>query len=62
MSHSDLQKYFFNKNSINSFNFSCAGSHKRLWIHYVQSLEITGRIFSVELYSSFHIINASQQS
>ena len=34
------------KNSINSFNFSCIGSSKRLWIQYELLLEMSGRVFS----------------
>ena len=40
------QKNICYKNGNNIFNFSCIGSYKRLWIHYVLYLEMTGRIFS----------------
>ena len=41
MSHSYLQKYICYKNDIKSLNFSCTGSYKRLWIHFVQYLEMS---------------------
>ena len=41
---------FVIKNDINCFNFLCIGSHKRLNIQYVLQLEMTGRVFSSELY------------
>ena len=40
-----MQKYICYKNGINSLNFSCAGSHKRLQIRFVLCLEMTGRVF-----------------
>ena len=53
MSHSDVQKYIRYKNGINTFNFSCTESRKRLWIHYVPYPEITGKIFLVEWWFFF---------
>ena len=47
MSHLDVQKYICYENDVNSFNFSCTGSHKRLWIVLCQ--EMTGRVFLAEL-------------
>ena len=44
-----MQKYFFYKNGYNSFNFSCTGSPKILQKHSVLCLEMTGRMFQVEL-------------
>ena len=57
-----MQKYIFYKNGINSFNYKCIGSHKRLWIHYVLCLGMTGRVFLVELCGFFflNIINTFQ--
>ena len=49
MSHLDIQKCIYNKNGINSFNCSCTGSPKRLWIDYVLCLEMAGRIFLVKV-------------
>ena len=60
MSHSDMQKYIFYKNAINSFKFLCTGSHERLWIRYVLSLEMTRRSFLNELYI-LNIIKAFQK-
>ena len=50
MIYSDVQKYICYKNGVNSFNFSCTGSHKRLLICYVLCLEMIGRVFLVELF------------
>ena len=47
MSHSGVQKYIFCKNCNSSFNISCTGSHKRLWIQYGLWLEMTEKAFSV---------------
>ena len=53
MCHSHVQKYACYKSGINSFIFSCIGSCKRLRIHYVLWLEMTGRVFFVELWFFF---------
>ena len=58
MSHSDIQKYISFKNGINSFKFSCTGSHKILWTHYVLYLQMSGRIFSIELCVFLYFINS----
>ena len=50
------------KNGIKSFNISCTGSHKRLWIRYVLCLEMIGRVFLVELCFFQNIINTFQKS
>ena len=52
-SHSDGQKYTCYRNGINSPNFSYVGSHKELWIGFVIFLEMTGRVFLVELCGFF---------
>ena len=54
---SDLQKYICYENGINNFNFSCTGSHKKLWMHHVQCIEMTRRMFSVEscVFTFFYI-------
>ena len=49
MSHSDVEKYVYYKNNMNSFNFSCTGSYKRMWIYYILHLEKTRRVLLVEL-------------
>ena len=53
MNHSCVQKYISFKNGINFFNFSCTGSHKRLWLYYVLCPEMTGGVFLVKLCDFF---------
>ena len=43
-----MQKYLYYKTGINSLNFSCTGSHKRLRIGFVLCLEMTWRVFFVD--------------
>ena len=51
ISYPDVKKSIFSiKIGVNSINVSYTGLHKRLWIHYVIWLEITGSMFSIELY------------
>ena len=44
-----MQKIFFDKNDVNSFNFSCTEYNKRLWILNILCLEMTGKEFLIEL-------------
>ena len=40
-----MGKNKFSKNGINSFNFSCTGYRKRLWIRNVLCVEMTRKVF-----------------
>ena len=44
-----MQKYISYKNGYSSFDISCTGSPKKLQIHFVLFLEMTGRVFLIEL-------------
>ena len=49
MHHSDVQIYVCYKNVIDNHNFSYTGSHKKLQEHFVLYLEMTERVFLVEV-------------
>ena len=49
MSHSDVQKGICYKKGINSFNFLCIGSHKRLRKRFAICVEMTEKVCPVEL-------------
>ena len=44
-----MQIYIYYKNGNNSLNFSYTGSHKKLQIRFAPYLEMTERVFLVEV-------------